>query len=158
MRFNIRQFAKITGPERATRKNEIWRVEIATLDIAHRPILLIAFDVFSRLPIALAPTSRKAGDIALELDLAGRRSGYPERLWVDQRFEFHSRQLQKWADLRGIELVFGAPFWKRTVAEGFLRQLSRFVRDNGLTNPGELKRKLAEWRQAYEEAAVAAIN
>jgi hypothetical protein len=158
MQINTKRFATINGPERATRKNEIWSIELVRLDIPGRPTVWAALDVFSRLPVVLDTTPSKIDHILFKLDQAGRCGGYPERLWVDHGYEFRSQQLQKWADLRGVILVFGAPFWKRTVAERFLRQLSGFVRDNGLTNPGELKRKLAEWHQAYEEAAAAAIN
>jgi transposase InsO family protein len=156
MHFNTDQFAN-TGP-RATRKNQIWSIELVLLDIPGRPTVWAALDVFSRLPVVLDTTSRKIDHIVFNLDHAGRRGGYPERLWVDRGYEFRSQQLQQWADLRGVELVFGAPIWRKAVAERFLRQLSLFVRDNGLTNPADFKRKLAEWHQAYEEAATAAIN
>jgi transposase InsO family protein len=158
MSINAKNSAKFNGPEQATRKNEIWRIEFARIDIPGRPTVLAALDVFSRLPVVLDTTTGKPEDIVLKLDEAGRRSAYPERLWLDHGFEFKSQKVREWADLRGVELVFGAPFQKRNVVERFFRQLSRFVRDNGLTNPGDLKRKLAEWHQAYEEAAAAAIN
>jgi len=157
MHLNTDQFAKDTGP-RATRKNEIWSVEFAILDIPGRPTVWATLDVFSRLPVVLDTTSGKIDHILFNLDQAGRCGRYPDRLWIDQGYEFRSQQLQKWADLREVELVFGAPIWKRAVAERFLRQLSLFVRDNGLTNPADFKRKLAEWHHAYEEAAAAAIN
>jgi transposase InsO family protein len=157
VQLDPKRFAEVTGP-RATRKNEVWSIEHAILDIPGRPTLLAAIDVFSRLPAVLDTTTRKPEDIVLKLDEAGRRTAYPEKLWLDGNFEFRSQKLREWADLRGVVLVFGAPFWKRTVAERFLRQLSGFVRDNGSTKPSELKRKLAEWHQAYEEAAAAAIN
>jgi transposase InsO family protein len=157
MQLDPKRFAKVSGPQ-ATRKNEIWSVEFAMLDIPGRPTLWATLDVFSCLPVVLDTTSGKIDHILFKLDQAGRRSGYPERLWVDQGYEFRSQQLQKWADLREVELVFEAPICKRAVAERFLRQLSLFVRDNGLTNPADFKRKLAEWQHAYDEAAAAAIN
>jgi hypothetical protein len=155
MQINTKQFAENTGP-RATRKNEVWSLDHVILDVPGRPIVWAALDVFSRLPVVLDTTTGKIDHILLKLDQAARCSGYPERLWVDHGYESRSQQLQKWADLRGVELVFEALIWRKAVAERFLSSLSMFVRGDGLTNPAEFKRKLAEWHQAYEEAASAA--
>jgi transposase InsO family protein len=155
MHFDTKRFAKVTPPKRATRNNEIWSIELTALDIPGRPILLVALDVFFRLPAVLDTTSGKTADIILKLDDAGRRSGYPERLWLDQSFEFSSRAWQEWAAQREIEILYGAPYQKAMIARRFLDELRIFLGDHGSTKPGDLKRNLAEWRRSYKAAAAA---
>lgn len=157
MQFDAEKFIQRNAYEQATRKNEVWSIEHVIIDLPGRPIVLAALDVFSRLPVILDTTTGTPEDLVLKLDRAGRRTAYPERLGVDCGYVFESQQLRNWADRNGVEIA-EPRFWNRNVAERFLRRLSGFVRDNGLMDPGEFKRKLAEWHQAYEEAAAAAIN
>jgi transposase InsO family protein len=126
MQANTKHFAKDTGP-RATRKNEIWSVEFAILDVPGRPTLLAAIDVFSRAPVVLSSTSGETGDVARILDSACRRLGYPEKFWLDQGREWRAQELREWADRRGVELIFGAPILKRSIAERFRDELHQFL-------------------------------
>jgi transposase InsO family protein len=128
MQINTKQFAESTGP-RATRKDEIWSIEFAILDVPGRPTLLGAIDVFSRAPVVLSSISGEAGDVTRILDSACRRLGYPEKFWLDQGHEWRAQELREWADRRGVELIFGAPFMKRSIAERFRDEVLQFVND-----------------------------
>lgn len=109
-------------------------------------------DVFSALPVVLtALDSRPATAVQMvtHLNEASRGVLYPETLWVDRSFEFGSEELTELADQR-VDILYGDPVRKRSVIEPFLRRLSRFLSENASSEPDELNRELAKWRQRYK--------
>jgi hypothetical protein len=82
--------------------------EERNLEHRTRPILWSLSTCFSRLPVLLDRTSGKAGDIALKLDSAGRRLGYPERLWLD-----HGMNSACWSLANGLTCAGSSSFLAR---------------------------------------------
>jgi len=139
----------------ATRQNELWATDIVRCDNSHRTRILIVLDVFTRLPMILTTLdsgAATAGQLITHLNEAsrGRR---PETLWVDHSFEFKSEELKEWSAQQAIDILYGLPAVPRIFFGKFLQRLSIFLSENATLEPGDLGRKLAEWRAHYKVAA-----
>lgn len=150
------KFAPQIALPRATRKNELWATDIVLFDNSQRTRILIVLDVFTRLPVILTTLdsgAATAGQLVTHLNEARRGLRYPETLWVDRSFEFKSEKLKEWSAQQAIDILYGHPAEQRSFFGKFLQRLSIFLSENGSLESGDLKRKLADWRQHYKVAA-----
>jgi transposase len=104
--FNPDMLSDKAATRRAQSPNEVWEVDVAILDVPGRPRIVIAVDLYSRLPTVAAVTSGAAGDIVDKLDAACRPFGYPQEIRIDGSFEFTSPALREWSAQHDVTLTF----------------------------------------------------
>lgn len=80
-----------------TYANEIWELDMVTLDIVGRPSVVLFIDAFSRLPLYGTETIVRAGDASGPLDELGAKFGHPKTIRVDASSELSSTALREWA-------------------------------------------------------------
>ena len=72
--------------------------------------VLTVVDTFTRFSPAIEPRfSFRAAEGVEVLERVGRQHGFPKAIRVDQGTEFVSRELDVWADQRGVTLDFSRP-------------------------------------------------
>jgi transposase InsO family protein len=134
---------------RATRRNEVWMIDIARLDVGSRlTSVMMVVDVHSRLPLSLTVSPAIAGAIATTLDRLVRRSGPLEDIWIyrDSGLEL---ALRRWAKFHWIGITRGPMPQMKTLAEPILSDLGAFLHDVRFPTRTQLGHGLERWRQRY---------
>jgi transposase InsO family protein len=140
---------------RATRRNQVWMIDIARLDVGSRlTSVMMVVDVHSRLPLSLTVSPAIAGAIAIAttLDRLVRRSGPLEDIWIyrDSGLEL---ALRRWAKFHRIAITFGPMLKAKALTEPIFRDLGAFLRGNLFSTHAKLGLGLEKWRQSYAAAA-----
>src|SRR5260370_33434847 len=63
---------------RQMRANQAWAVDLAILDLPHRPVVMLVIDVGTRLPLSATVTPSIAADVVATLKRPARRSKRPD--------------------------------------------------------------------------------
>ncbi len=72
--------------------------------------ILTVVDTFARyVPVLDAKFTYRGEDVVATFDRVCRQTGYPKTIRVDQGSEFASRDMDLWADQRGVTLDFSRP-------------------------------------------------
>jgi transposase InsO family protein len=135
----------------ATRRNQVWMMDIARLDVGSRlTSVMMVVDVHSRLPLSLTVSPAIAGAIAIAttLDRLVRRSGPLEDIWIyrDSGLEL---ALRRWAKFHRIGITRGPMPEMKTLAEPILSDLGAFLHDVRFPTRTQLGHGLEIWGQRY---------
>jgi hypothetical protein len=139
-----------------TRANQAWAIDFAVLDFAEGPLVRLVVDVGTRRPLSATLTLAVDDDIAAGLDRLARRSGRPEQIWLDNRYEFRfDPALRSWAERHSISIIY-VPMrmpQMKSLSERLLGDLSAYLRDKRFPTLMELGHDIEHWRQRYCAAA-----
>ena len=96
----------------AIRPNDVWAMDFVHDQLAtgRKLRILTVVDTYSRLSPVVDPRfSYRGEDVVATLDQACRKIGYPKTIRVDNGSEFISRDMDLWANQRGVTLDFSRP-------------------------------------------------
>lgn len=143
----------------ATSHNEAWAIDFAMLDFAAKPLVMLVVDVRTRRPLSATVSHMAMEDIIIRLERLVRRSGRPERIWMDYSSAYNTIEghfhpsLQAWAQKHRISLTHDRMLLTRRISERPLRDLSASLREKSFTTLMELGHDIERWRQSYHRVA-----
>jgi hypothetical protein len=85
-------------------------------------MLVVIFDVRSRLPVRLDITSGGAHHLMVTFEEATKAAGYPGNLWVDHCHEL-SAELREWAEHNKVILLFGGEVRRRFLVQSLITRV-----------------------------------
>jgi hypothetical protein len=134
---------------RQIRANQAWAVDLAILDLPHRPVVMLVIDVGTRLPLSATVTPTIAEGVVATLERLARRSKRPDEIWIGDSF----RLIETWAGQHGISVSYYRPTPQmRAISERVLRDLGSYLGDKRFASPMELGHAIERWRQSYVAA------
>ena len=150
------------GDQREDRKEAVNPNDVWAMDFVHDQLatgrkirILTVVDTFSRyVPVLDARFSYKGEDVVATLDRICRKTGYPKTIRVDNGSEFVSRDMDLWADQRGVTLDFSRPGKPTDNAyiEAFNSKLrSECLNAHWFMGLADTAEKLEAWRRDYNE-------
>jgi putative transposase len=150
--------AKLRDDRRpAVQANETWAMDFVHDQLAtgKKIRVLTMVDTFTRFAPAIEPRfSFKAADVVEVLERVGREHGFPKAIRVDQGTEFVSRDLDLWANQRGVTLDFSRP--GKPTDNAFIESLNGKFRAECLNahwfmSLDDARAKCEAWRRDYNE-------
>lgn len=117
--------------------------------------VLTVVDTFSRFSPVIDPRfTCRSENVVEALDRACAKLGYPKAIWIDQKTEFVSRNLDLWAYTHGVILDFSRP--GRPMDNAFIDVFNGRFRAECLNAHcflalGDAAEKLEAWRKDYNE-------
>jgi putative transposase len=141
----------------AARPNETWAMDFVHDQLAtgRKLRVLTIVDTFSRFSPALEPRfSFRGTDVVEVLERVGREVGWPSTIRADLGSEFVSRDLDLWADQRGVTLDFSRP--GKPTDNAFIEAFnSRFrvecLNAHWFLTLADAREKMEDWRKYYNE-------
>ena len=117
--------------------------------------VLTVVDTWSKVSPVVDPRfSYRGEDVVRTLDEACARVGHPRTIWVDQGTEFVSRDLDLWANQRGVTLDFSRP--GKPTDNAFIEAFNGKFRQECLDahwfmSLADAREKMETWRKYYNE-------
>jgi len=145
------------GLAAATEPNERWAMDFMADEFEDgRPLrLLNVIDHYTReCPGVEVGRSLPADRVITCLERAGKASGFPKTIVVDNGPEFASKALNAWAHRREIELYFIEP--GKPVQNAFIESFNgtcraEFLNQELFLDEADAQRKAERWRRHYNE-------
>lgn len=141
----------------ASHVNDVWAMDFVHDQLATGPKLrvLTVVDTFSRCSPAVVSRFRfRAPDVVEVLEQVCGENGYPASFRLDQGSEFISRELDLWANMKGVTLDFSRP--GKPTDYAIVASFNGKFRAECLNQPWFLSlddavRKCEAWRRDYNE-------